>query len=116
MHIRGIGNSFYTTTRAVNFGGTTNLIKTENKDELLKIQPKDVKSKSGLTGKIGKTVLSALYPGLGQFANGQWLKAVTFAIGVPAVATAGFMMFGISGLIAGTIFHFYNVYDAYKNS
>ena len=116
MHIRGIGNSFYCTARAVNFSGTTNVIKTENKNELQKTQPKDEKPKSSLTSKIGKTILSALYPGLGQFANGQWLKAVTFAIGVPTVSTAGYMMFGTPGLIAGTLFHLYNVYDAYKHS
>ena len=88
------------------------------KDEFVKTgEPQVVeKPKSSLTKKIAVGCVG-LCPGLGQFVNGQWLKAVGFAVGVPAAATAGFFIGGYPGLaIASSIAYLWNIVDAVRNA
>ena len=74
------------------------------------------KTKSGLTKRIGTGIISAVWPGLGQFANGQWFKAACLAVGIPMIATAGFIVGGALGIIPAGLLYLWNIHDAYKNA
>ena len=108
--------------QALSFGSETvnanpiTLSDVTKKDKFVKTDLKTVqKPKSGLLKKIAVGCLS-LTPGLGQFVNGQWLKAATFAIGVPIAVMAGFFVGGYLGLglMAGA--YLWNIVDAVKNA
>lgn len=85
-------------------------------DKFVKSEPKTAeKPKSSITKKIAVGCVG-LCPGFGQFVNGQWLKAIGFAIGVPLASTAGFFIGGYVGLAIAGGTYLWNVIDAIKNA
>ena len=73
------------------------------------------KPKSSITKKIAVGCVG-MCPGLGQFVNGQWLKAIGFAIGVPLADMAGFFIGGYLGLGIMVGAHLWNTIDAVINA
>lgn len=92
-------------------------INTSNSDKFVLNQPKKEVPKPSITRKIGTGIASAVYPGLGQFVNGQWLKAAGFAIGVPLASSAAFFIAGpTASFLVGMAFYLWNIHDAVKNA
>ncbi|MBQ7450571.1 hypothetical protein IJS77_04070 [bacterium] len=117
MQVRNINNNYSKSAFfKVNFKGAQKSLIAENIDKYTPSKAKEEKPKSSKARKIGAGIASAIYPGLGQLANGQWLKAIGFAIGVPLVSTLGFLAFGYYGILASSLLHIYNIYDASKNA
>ena len=86
--------------------------KDEKAETKEKVQPKE--SKTGK--KIGVSLASILYSGLGQAVNGQWGKALGYCVGESAAAVAGFCLGGPLGAIIGAwAVKGLSIYDAVKN-
>ena len=132
MTIGSVSNNRFSNTSALNFKGdsesaktvtkpettvTTTVSATVKKDTFVKTEePKVIeKPKSSLTKKIAVGCVG-LCPGLGQFVNGQWMKAVGFAVGVPLAAMAGFFIGGYPGLAIIGGAYLWNVIDAVSNA
>ena len=76
-----------------------------------------VKPKAGIGKKIGSAVASAILPGLGQAANGQWGKALGFFFGVSVADVVGFVLGGpIGASLAHSVVGVLNIIDAYRNA
>lgn len=86
------------------------------KDEKSKTEEK-VQPKETNTGKkLGVSLASVLYSGLGQAVNGQWGKALGFCVGESAATIVGFCMAGPVGALLGALaVKGLSIYDAVKN-
>ena len=76
-----------------------------------------VKPKAGIGKKIGSAVASAIVPGLGQAANGQWGKALGFFFGMGVADVVGFVLGGPIGMsLAHSVVGILNIVDAYRSA
>ena len=74
-------------------------------------------NKSSFGKKVGTAIASAVLPGLGQFINGQYLKAAGVAIGGPLLVGAATVLAGpIVGAGAAIGIGIGQIIDAYRNA
>ena len=102
------------TFRAAN-AGIDEFVSTKANEKIKNLKA-DSKPKSNTGKKIGVSLASILYSGLGQAVNGQWGKALGFCLGESAAALAGFCIAGPIGAIIGAYaVKGLSIYDAVKN-
>ena len=111
--------------KPIKIPGAIYLNKTPNIDEFVPQKPKNTekvktpnveipKSKTGK--KLGVTLATCLYSGLGQAVNGQWGKALGFCLGESAAMIAGFCVGGPIGAgLAALVVRGLAIRDAVKN-
>ena len=86
------------------------------KDEKTKIEEKVQPKESKTSKKLGVSLASVLYSGLGQAVNGQWGKALGFCVGEGAAMLTGFCVAGpVGALLSALAVKSLSIYDAVKN-
>ena len=102
---------------SINFKSEIGIDTTLKTDKFAKSQQEPEKPKSSLVKKIGAGIASALYPGLGQLTNGQFIKATGFAIGEPLLIIAAYIAGGpLAACATYSLFQIWNISDAVKNA
>ena len=115
-------NNIYTQKKTCSFSGVKSSNSSVAKDTVSFTSKKNVDSveyprkKSSFVHKALVAATSAFVPGLGQALNGQWGKALFFAVGVPVATLAALT---VSVPLAGAIYVASGVamyVDAYRNA
>ena len=81
----------------------------------LDAKPKEYR-KSSFGRKFGTALIGTFAPFCGQIANGQFMKAIGFAVGTPLLSAAAFCLNPALGVAVGAGMYIASIVDAYKNA